>query len=84
MPNGFHELPEVEIRPGDATKGYIHPQAETVIGGAINILAAEESTVIKQQVKLRADWNKAHINDNPEQVRRNIETIIACYSAFEF
>ncbi|MBH0331444.1 hypothetical protein ABH14_16845 [Brevibacillus brevis] len=47
------------------------------------MLRLQEQTEVKmletlaEQTKLLAVWNNENINDNPEQVRKNIETIIA-------
>jgi len=32
-----------------------------------------------EQTKLLADWNKANIDKNPEQVRSNIQTILSVW-----
>nr|WP_158325986.1 hypothetical protein [Brevibacillus laterosporus] len=36
--------------------------------------------MILEQVVTLAVWNKENINDNPEQVRRNVETIIYAFT----
>lgn len=38
---------------------------------------AEMIKTIKEQVEVLAAWNKENINDNPEQVRKNTETIFS-------
>lgn len=37
----------------------------------------QEIEVIREQIKLLADWNKENIKLNPEQVRKNVETVLA-------
>jgi hypothetical protein len=36
----------------------------------------EAILIINQQIQLLIDWNKEHIETEPEQVRKNIETIL--------
>lgn len=39
----------------------------------------EKQTIdlLEEQIKLLTEWNKASINIEPEQVRKNIETILS-------
>lgn len=39
------------------------------------------SDILKKQIKLLADWNAEHIKTDPEQVRKNIDTLVnaLCY-----
>jgi len=40
--------------------------------------------LIEEQIKLIIEWNKQNINHEPEQVRKNIETIYNILDKFAF
>lgn len=39
---------------------------------------------ILEQIEILANWNVLNINDNPEQVRKNIETMILAFNSLPF
>jgi hypothetical protein len=43
---------------------------------------SEFDDLLKEQIRLLADWNKSYINNEPEQARRNTETILAFWKEF--
>jgi hypothetical protein len=43
---------------------------------------SEFDDLLKEQIRLLADWNKSHINMESEQARKNTETILAFWKEF--
>lgn len=41
----------------------------------------DEVKILREQMWLLSEWNKKNIAMEPEQVRRNVETIIGCVNA---